>query len=94
MALPADVLENVLGEWIGQWIDLPSGELEAVAIDGKTLRSTLGEHGRSIQLLAQLDQQTGCVLSQMQVPITTNEHKAALELLQALVQRLVERHGG
>lgn len=85
MALPADALENVLREWIGQAMDLPGGELEAVAIDGKTLRSTLGEHERSIQLLALLDQKTGCVLSQMQVPMTTNEHKASLELLEALV---------
>lgn len=85
MALSAEALEHVLSEWIGQMMDLPKEELEAVAIDGKTLRSTLGEHGRSIQLLALLDQQTGCVLSQMQVPMTTNEHKAALEVLQGLV---------
>lgn len=85
MALAPEVLEEVLRGWITQLIDIDSDELAAVAIDGKTLRSTLGEHGRSIQLLALLDQQTGCVLSQSQVPLTTNEHKASLELLKTLV---------
>jgi hypothetical protein len=36
-------------------------------------------------LLAVLDQQTGCVLSQQAVDSKTNEHKAALEILQTLV---------
>ena len=38
-----------------------------------------------MQLLALFDQQSGCVLSQMQVPTTTNEAKAALKILQDLV---------
>jgi hypothetical protein len=42
-------------------------------------------HQRSIHLLAILDQQTGCVLSQQQVAAYTNEAKAALELLRTLV---------
>jgi len=85
MALAPEVLEEVLRDWIAQLVDLDEQALTAVAIDGKTLRSTLGEHGRSIQLLALLDQRTGCVLSQSQVPISTNEHKASLNLLKGLV---------
>jgi predicted transposase YbfD/YdcC len=36
-------------------------------------------------LLALLDQQTGCVLSQSRVDAKTNEHKGALELLKTIV---------
>jgi hypothetical protein len=85
MLLAPDVLEQVLREWIAPLVECKDAELKAIAIDGKTLCSTLGEHGRSIQLLALLDQQTGCVLSQSRVPIPTNEHKASLNLLRTLV---------
>ena len=57
----------------------------AVAMDGKTLCGTLGEHGRSLQLLSLFDQKTGCVLSQLEVPQDTNEAKAALAILRTLV---------
>lgn len=85
MTIAPDALEAALRQWIDGLVDLSSEELNAVAIDGKTLCSTLGEHGRSIQLLAFLDQRSGCVLSQTQVPITTNEHKAAFDLLKTMV---------
>lgn len=85
MALPAEALEEVLRAWITQALDAPREDLEAVAIDGKTLCSTLGEHGRSIQLLSLFDARTGCVLSQMQVPTSTNEAKAAFQILKSLV---------
>lgn len=86
MELSAESLEAMLRAWMVEQVGLPDADdLEAVAIDGKTLCSTLAEHGRAIQLLSLLDQKTGCVLSQMQVPNTTNEHKASLELLQTLV---------
>ena len=38
-------------------------------------------------LLAALDQRTGCVLAQARVPAETNERKAALALLKAMVLR-------
>lgn len=79
------VLEQVLRAWIVEQTDITMGEPDALAIDGKTLCSTLAEHGRSIQLLCLFDNRTGCVLSQMQVPIETNEAKAALSLLRSLV---------
>lgn len=85
MALPAHTLEAILRAWIAQAIDTSREDLEAVAIDGKTLCSTLGEHGRSIQLLSLFDARTGCVLSQMQVPTNTNEAKAAFQILKSLV---------
>lgn len=85
MTLAPETLEQALRQWMAEVIDDPARGLEAVAIDGKTLCSTLSEHGRSIQLLALLDQHTGCVLSQAAVSTDTNEHKASLVLLKTLV---------
>src|SRR5690606_18015299 len=61
-------LEEVLRTWIRGNTDLEDDQLDALALDGKTLCSTLAEHGRSIQLLSLFDNHSGCVLSQMQVP--------------------------
>jgi hypothetical protein len=77
-------LEQVLREWITEQTHIDAQELDALAIDGKTLCSTLAEHGRSIQLLSLFDDRSGCILSEMQVPIETNEAKAALPLLESL----------
>lgn len=75
-------LEQVLRDWIsGEAVTSEQG----LALDGKTLCSTLAEHERSVQLLALFDQHSGCVLSEMQVPIDTNEAKAALKILKTLV---------
>lgn len=75
-------LEQVLRDWIGS--EAITSE-QGLALDGKTLCSTLAEHGRSVQLLALFDGQSGCVLSEMQVPTDTNEAKAALTILKTLV---------
>lgn len=78
-------LEEVLRDWVQKNTDLDDEALASLALDGKTLCSTLAEHGRSIQLLSLFDNHTGCVLSQMQVPTNTNEAKAALPILKSLV---------
>jgi len=80
--LDPDQLEQVLRQWIDH--EVGEADLAATAIDGKTLCSTLAGHERSVQLLALFDQQTGCVLSQLQVPLDTNEEKAALSILKTL----------
>jgi hypothetical protein len=85
MALPADSLEQALRAWMVEVVGVPAAELEAAALDGKTLCSTRVDHGRSLQLISLLDHRTGCVLSQAAVPFSTNEHKASLELLKTLV---------
>ena len=74
MALPPGTLEQALRHWIAAWLGHEPDDqaLAAVALDGKTLRGSL-------------DQATGCVLSQTRVESTTNEAKAALELLETLV---------
>jgi hypothetical protein len=87
--LPAEALEEALCRWIQDGLrcslDGLDEELQAVSIDGKTLRGTLAAHGRAVHLLAALDHKLGCVLSQVPVGEKTNEAKAARELLDALV---------
>jgi DDE family transposase len=86
MALQPEQLETSLRKWMASVLGEPEpGELQAVCLDGKTLCGTLAAHERSVHLLSLLDQQTGCVLSQQAVDSKTNEHKAALEILQTLV---------
>jgi hypothetical protein len=78
-------LEKVLGQWIEQLFPEASNGFQAIAMDGKTLCDTLQPHGQSIYLLSLLSHATGGVLRQIQMPPTTNEHKAALELLKSLL---------
>lgn len=87
LKLAPEVFEEVLRRWAEELLGQPVPEegLEAVCLDGKTLCSTLTPHGRALQLLSLLDQNTGCVLSQTAVPGDTNEAKAALRILETLV---------
>jgi len=91
IALPAGALEDAVEQWVAQLLDDDSisteedAPLQAVAMDGKTLRGTLAKHQRAIHLLSLLDQRTGYTLRQLQVDGKTNEHKAALELLKTMV---------
>ena len=89
MRLCPDSFEKVLTRWMENGLEkaLSEDSLQAVCFDGKTLRGTIQSHQRLIHLLAALDQQTGCVLHQLAVDQKTNEHKAALQLLQSLVLR-------
>ena len=59
--------------------------LQAVALDGKSLRGTFSEFGRAIHMLSVLDQHTNFTLRQLQVDYKTNEHKAAMVLLKSLI---------
>jgi hypothetical protein len=93
LVLHPELLESALRKWMAGILDRPlaENELQAVSLDGKTLCGTqalcetLAAHERSVHLLSLLDQRLGCVLSQQAVDSKTNEHKAALELLQTLV---------
>jgi len=82
-AICPQALEAAVRQWILTVLgELPPAEpLQAVAMDGKSLCGTLSPHGRTVHLLALLDQQTGCVLSQQAVEDKTNEIPAARELL-------------
>lgn len=88
MRLSPQVLEAALRPWVDRLLadSGPVGEdLQPVAMDGKSLRGALGEHGQLIHLLSLLDQRTGFTLRQLEVPGKTNEHKTALQLLKTLV---------
>lgn len=86
LALDPEVLEAVLRQWMADVVPSPTADaLQAVAMDGKTLRNTLAAHERNVQLLSLLDQATGGVLSQQAVPPTTNEAKTAADLLKTIV---------
>jgi hypothetical protein len=87
MRIDAAILERVLSLWIGEVLGLTLDEddLQGVSLDGKTLCGTLRPLARAVHLLSAVDHSTGCVLSQCRVDEKTNEHKAALELLQTLV---------
>jgi hypothetical protein len=86
LALKPEVLETVLRQWMATVVELPaSDEIQPVAMDGKTLCNTLAAHERNVHLLSLLDQATRGVLSQLAVPPTTNEAKAAVEILKTIV---------
>ena len=79
-------LERALNNWITEGLGLNlEQEAAAIIIDGKVLRGTRSEHSRTMQILAALDQYTGCVLSETKVDANTNEAKTALTFLQSLV---------
>lgn len=59
--------------------------LEPLALDGKAVRGSVGRHGGVIHLLSVMAQRCGLTLRQTEVGAKTNEHKAALVLLKALV---------
>ena len=90
MRLDPEVLEDALRAWISEALELKTEadlvkELDAISLDGKTLCGTLRPFARAVHLLAAVDHQTGCVLTQCRVDEKTNEHKAALSLLRTLV---------
>jgi hypothetical protein len=79
-ALNAAALEKALTAWmLAQGAaDLPE---RLLTIDGKTLRGSQGHQLPGVHLLAAFAQDRGGVLAQLQVGRRTNEHKAALRLL-------------
>lgn len=85
-AIAPEAFESAVRAWMQTLLgESVEGELRAVAIDGKTLCGTLAAHQRAVHLLSLFDQRLGGVLSQQRVDEKTNEHKAALQLLQTIV---------
>lgn len=86
LTLDPEVLEAVLREWMQAVLGKPLPKtLPGVSLDGKTLCNTLSAHERNVQLLSFFDQAVGGVLGQQAVDPTTNEAKAALGFLKAVV---------
>ncbi len=78
VALDRRSFEDAIRKWL-------AGQQEcgwtAISIDGKTLRGTQGHEIAGVHLLAAYAHEARLVLEQVPVKAHTNEHKAALELL-------------
>jgi len=86
LALPPETLEGVLRQWMEAALDPPlPKETRGTSLDGKTLCNTWAAHERNVHLLSLLDQALGGVLSQQAVDPSTNEAKAALDLLKTII---------
>lgn len=86
MSLDPQALEDAVRKWMDAVFEnLPSQKsLQALAMDGKTLRGTEDAYGRAVHLLSLVDQSTKCLLSQMLVDSKTNEISTAPELLRTI----------
>lgn len=78
LALDRSAFERAIRKWLAGQHELG---WSAVSIDGKTLRGTQGHEIAGVHLLAAYAHEAQLVLDQIPVNAHTNEHKAALELL-------------
>lgn len=79
--LDADHLDRIIGAWL---TDRHGGGWEHIALDGKRLCGSRDAEVPGTHLLAAYAPQAAAVIAQMTVEATTNEHKAALRLLEVL----------
>lgn len=83
-ALDHEAFERAISAWIR---DRAGDDWRAISLDGKTLRGTRREKGKTdpclpgVHLLAAYAPHAKAVVAQMRVDAKTNEHKAALEML-------------
>lgn len=80
-ALGAAPFEQALSGWLRQ---RAAAGWERVSVDGKTLCGTMGEQLPGVHLLAAYAHEAQAALAQLRVDAKTNEHKAALELLELI----------
>ena len=81
-ALDARKFEKAIGKWLRGRRE--AANWKSLSIDGKKLRGTQGHELPGVHLLAAYAHEAAAVLDQTQVKATTNEHKAALKLLDIL----------
>lgn len=80
-SLGASAFERALSRWLTRRVD---AGWKKMSLDGKTLRGATGAPGKQlpgVHLLAAFAHEAKAALAQMSVDARTNEHKAALELL-------------
>lgn len=77
--------EAALAAWIAHLIPIAPEQLRPTPLDGKTLCGSDDKLRGAVHLLSLLDGPTGGVLKQGAVAATTNEHKAAFDLLRGLI---------
>lgn len=81
-ALDRRAFERAIRRWTDQ--QAQHKDWQAVSLDGKTLRGTQGHELPGVHVLAAYAHETKLVLDQVPVDAKTNEHKAALELLDVI----------
>jgi hypothetical protein len=81
-ALPAGAFEEALGQWLAGRAQ--AAGWQSLSLDGKTLCGATGAQLPGVHLLAAYAHQAQATLAQMQVGAKTNEHKAALAMLEIL----------
>jgi DDE_Tnp_1-associated/Transposase DDE domain len=79
--LDADHLDRIIGAWL---TDRRAHGWEHIALDGKRLCGSRDGEVPGTHLLAAYAPQASAVIAQMTVEASTNEHKAALRLLDVL----------
>src|SRR6266480_903370 len=80
-ALPVEQIEAILGRWLHEveaawrtnWPSSATRWLDAIAIDGKTLRGARRLGAADVQLLSAYRTASGVVLAELAVPDSTNE---------------------
>lgn len=82
VALDAGAFEDAVARWAGAAAEAHGWT--TVSLDGKTLCGSTGVRLPAVHLLAARAHEAGIVLRQLPVDARTNEHKAALELLDLL----------
>jgi hypothetical protein len=83
--LKAEEVEQALASWIAPLVQPQAASLRPTPLDGKTARGSHSALRGAIHLLSLLDGPTGGVLRQTAVDAKTNEHKAALVMLEGLL---------
>lgn len=81
-ALDRRAFERAIRRWTDQQAERK--DWQALSLDGKTLRGTQGHELPGVHLLAAYAHEARLVLEQIPVDAKTNEHKAALELLDVI----------
>ena len=93
IAINVKAFEHALTQWVGMLLSRPITATpslpEAFALDGKSARGSFDGLQKAVHLLSLLAHESGLTFAQTAVPNggeeKTNEHKAALQLLEGLV---------
>lgn len=81
-ALDVEAFEAAVRRWIAGRLAVAEQDVpQVVSIDGKRLRGSRDGEAPGVHLLAAYAPQATAVLAQLRVEASTNEHKAALEML-------------
>ena len=81
-ALDRRAFERAIRRWTDELVERK--DWQSVSLDGKTLRGTQGHALPGVHLLAAYAHEAKAVLEQVPVDAKTNEHKAALALLEVI----------